>query len=65
MSSGDLWRLMDGRMAIELRRSGQQLVVAEIVPDWPWIGRPEIASQRFCELQPSRYLNGALPESGE
>lgn len=61
--TGDRWRLPDGRDAIELPgAAGGLMRVAPIVPGWPYPAPPEVAAKRFCALQPSRYLGGAIPE---
>ena len=62
MSTGDLWRLPDGREAIELSgSSGGQLRVGPLVPGWGYMAPPEIVARRLCHLLPMRYLHGAVP----
>lgn len=62
MSSGDLWKLPDGRKAIEVERSGGMMRVLPIHPDgFPWLSAPEVAAIGLCVKQPSRYLHGAIP----
>jgi hypothetical protein len=63
MSAGDVWKLPDGREALELDGSkGGLLRVAAIAPNWPFPCPPEIAVRRLCVAMPSRYLNGAVPQ---
>lgn len=61
MATGDLWRMPDGRDALELRASGRLLLVAPIVAGWPWPAPPVVAVRGQCTLQPSRYLHGQVP----
>lgn len=66
MANGDLWKLPDGREAIEVSGSqGGQLRVAVIVPDWPFPTPPEVVARRLCTRLPMRYPHGQVPQDEE
>jgi hypothetical protein len=64
VSAGDLWRLPDGRKALELDgSSGGQLRVSPLAPkDWPFqLTGSEVVAKALCTQLPSRYLNQPQP----
>lgn len=64
--NGDRWSLPDGRQALEVGRQGQILMLAPIVPHWPFPGIPLSIPRDLCTKQPSRYHGGqVMPEAEE
>jgi hypothetical protein len=67
MSSGDRWKLPDGREALEIGRDGEQITVCVLKPGWPFPSPPMKIRWKVCRKMPSRYLHGQIPveEFGE
>lgn len=62
MSNGDIWSLPDGRKGLEVGRSGKHLILALMRTDWPFPEPPRPFLKARCRLEPSRYLQGQIPE---
>ena len=61
MSSGDRWKLPDGREALEIGREGEMLTVCVIKANWPFPAPPIKIRRKVCRKLPSRYLHGQIP----
>ena len=61
MSAGDVWKLPDGQRALEIRRSGRQLLLCVMNPHWPFPAPPITMPVSHCRREPSRYLHGQVP----
>lgn len=64
MAAGDRWAMPGGHQAIEMPGSTRDvLMLAVIVPGWPWPRPPVEVARTLCEAMPSRYLHGAIPKA--
>lgn len=62
MSQGDLWLLPSGHKGIEVSRTRDYVMISRIVDGWPYPEPPREYLVSLCTKQPSRYLNGDVPE---
>jgi hypothetical protein len=63
--NGDRWAMPDGRHGLEVGRQGEVLLLAPIVPHWPFPGLPLSVPRDLCLKQPSKYHGRVMPEGEE
>lgn len=63
--NGDRWTMPGGQDGLEVGRQGDVLLLAPIVPHWPFPGLPRSVPRDLCTKQPSRYHGRVMPEGEE
>lgn len=48
MAFGEVWNLPSGHIGVEMKREGDYLQIARIVPNWPWPAPPHVYIASLC-----------------